>query len=324
MLKDVDSELRRNTHMWHVIGIPMRSGKIYWKCFDGERWDSEEGVKVQFRFISTDPPYRRRIIRDIENSIVNNCVQWLVVRHDGWDIYAEGLKEAFPELRPLSWLKGKTRLTPEIEAEEEMVFNHGRYEGLVACYLTPTGFRFNFEDISQSLWVLECEQVFRQGTAFRLAGVGLVTCCHVLGPQTKAFKAANFLKKYPVEVIARSEDLDLAVLRVDIAPDKELEARTAPELELWEEITIAGFPNYRFGDTPHIVPGRVIGFRTVSGIRRVMVNSPIIAGGSGGPAIDDNNLVVGVAVTGADRMEESNDTENHGIIPIGTLSQILP
>ena len=41
---------------------------------------------------------------------------------------------------------------------------------------------------------------------------------------------------------------------------------------------------------------------------------------NGGPVITAGNKVIGVAVTGAERMEESQETENHGIIPIDALA----
>ena len=308
--------------MWHVIGVPMRSGKIHWKCFDNGRWDDEEGVKIQFRFISEETPQRRQVVREVERRVAENDVPWLVVGRDGWSVYADRLKESFPELRLLAWLKGKARLTPEPEYDEVDVLGLRRHEGVIACYLTPEALRFSLEAIYQSMWVLECDETCRQGTAFALAGVGLVTCHHVLGPGTVAFKASNVLRKYPVEVVAEEEALDLAIVRIDAPAGAELDARTAPELELWEEIAVAGFPNYRVGDTGNVVPGRVVGFRPVAGVRRAMVSAPIVAGMSGGPALDGDNLVVGVVVTGAELMEESGQTEKHGIIPVGALTHL--
>jgi hypothetical protein len=47
----------------------------------------------------------------------------------------------------------------------------------------------DYNAISAALWVLECETSCKQGTAFALEDVGLVSCEHVLGPDTRAFKA---------------------------------------------------------------------------------------------------------------------------------------
>lgn len=90
-----------------------------------------------------------------------------------------------------------------------------------------------------------------------------------------------------------------------------------------EDVAVAGFPNYRLGDSGSIVPGRVVGFRPVSAIRRALLSCPIVFGMSGGPVLDGDNKVVGVAVTGAPTMEESTKTENHGVIPITALQYLL-
>ncbi|MFC2169664.1 serine protease [Acidobacteriota bacterium] len=183
----------------------------------------------------------------------------------------------------------------------------------------PSPPQFNIENIARALFVLECNDTSRQGTAFSLAGVGLITCAHVLGPKTCVFKAEDYNHKYPVEVIASNDDIDIAILKTDLDQDVRLEGGSADELKHFNHTTVAGFPNYRWGDTVIVTPGLVIGFRTVHAIRRILTNAPIIAGMSGGPAIDKDNRVIGIAVTGADNMRSAQATEDHGIIPIDAL-----
>ena len=66
----------------------------------------------------------------------------------------------------------------------------------------------------------------------------------------------------------------------------------------------------------------ISGFRSYSGLRHILVNSPLIAGNSGGPAFDKNSKVIGIAVTGADKMSTAHETEKHGLIPIEALNYI--
>lgn len=186
----------------------------------------------------------------------------------------------------------------------------------------PTPPKVDIGKVADALWVLECEKSIRQGTAFSLRGVGLVTCAHVLGPNTKAFRPLSPAQKLDVEVVSTHDTIDLAILRV-ARSGGDLVRESADDLKIMEHITVCGFPNYRIGDTGTYVPGMVVGFRTVSSIRRVLTNAPIISGVSGAPVMNAAGAVVGVAATGADRMEAASDTEHHSVIPIDALN-ILP
>jgi S1-C subfamily serine protease len=183
----------------------------------------------------------------------------------------------------------------------------------------PQAPRFDLDVLRRACWVLECERSNRQGTAFSLEGVGLVTCHHVLGPETMAFRADSPGDRFPVEIIAENEDIDIAVLRGAPAVAGTLEQGSADCLSIMDHVAVIGYPNYRLGDSGIIVPGLVVGFRPVSGIRRILTNAPIVAGTSGGPVLGADNRVLGLAVTGADQMENASTTENHGIIPIDAL-----
>jgi len=182
--------------------------------------------------------------------------------------------------------------------------------------------QFNLETIRGACWVLECEESIKQGTAFYLKEAGLISCQHVLGPRTVAFHPDNISNKYPVTVIAQNETIDVAILSIEQELRSGLSAGIADNLKVMDHVVVAGFPNYRYGDTGVILPGLIVGFRMVSGIRRILTNAPIIAGNSGGPVIGGNNHVIGIAVTGAEMMDKAQQTENHGIIPIDAMKYI--
>ncbi|MBK9002190.1 MAG: trypsin-like peptidase domain-containing protein [Myxococcales bacterium] len=186
----------------------------------------------------------------------------------------------------------------------------------------PKPVPYDLANVTPSLWVLECEETSTQGTAFALEGSGLVTCEHVVGTATKAFQASAPTKRYPVEVVCRHSVVDLAVLRINTPITQALTRGYPAEARQLDPLAVFGFPNYRLGDSGTVVVGSVAGFRTISGIRRILTNAPIISGNSGGPVLDGVGRVIGVAVTGAERMERAQDTENHGVIPIDALDLI--
>ena len=182
-----------------------------------------------------------------------------------------------------------------------------------------------------ALWVLECEEHAVQGTAFSMVDGRIVTCQHVVcehvsgdrSPCTAmmAFRTTDAQKRYPVRVVHSNRDVDLALIDLGTTSDGGLAPNTG-ELQQTDRLWVAGFPNYRLGDSGSLSPGVITAFRTVSAIRRVLTDALIIAGNSGGPGITRDGRVIGVAVTGADCSEASRTTENYGLIPIDALRHL--
>jgi hypothetical protein len=180
------------------------------------------------------------------------------------------------------------------------------------------------ERITDALWVLECEETCTQGTAFFLKDVGLITCEHVVHPQTKAFKANEPAKKFPIRVRFSEPTVDLAICDFDCSDPKTLAPSVGPRQKQGDPIILAGFPDFQFGDTPHIAPGVVVQARTKSAIERLVIDTPIVKGNSGGPVLNPDGAVVGVAVTGTDRADNVRETADYGVIPIVALKHLDP
>lgn len=176
----------------------------------------------------------------------------------------------------------------------------------------------------RALWILESppsdDDTITQGTAFALAGVGLVTCAHVLVPGMTAYQATDFRKR-EYRTLARDDVVDLAVLEVEGAIPYALEAAQQPA-RTGDPIAIFGFPNYRLGDTGVVHTGRVSGRRPVSGIQRFLLSAAVVRGMSGGPVLNARGRVVGVAVTGADRLDQARETEDQSAIPLEALVRL--
>lgn len=181
-----------------------------------------------------------------------------------------------------------------------------------------------------SVFLVESEDednlVFKQGTAFMVSRGLLVTCAHVLGPKNSVScpDFPGMMLDSPV-VVYRDDERDLAILRVhdrDWYQCLEIDATT--EIQHLDDVFVLGYPRYHLGDTIQIRPGKVSGFRVWHGQRRFMTTgAPIVAGNSGGPVTNQRGAVIGVAVTGSDREETADDTSEHGVIMIESLTVVL-
>ena len=184
--------------------------------------------------------------------------------------------------------------------------------------------------IRRTLWVLETAvdtndgAVIVHGTAFALAGVGLVTCSHANYPGTEAFRPEEPNMRFQTTLIAEDPTVDLAIITIPSNQEAELLTGDVSSVNVADPAFVYGFPNYSRGDTGLRHAGTVTGFRTRSGIRRILVDAHIIKGNSSGPVLDGANRVIGVAVTGADNERDAPDTENHGVIPIDALKFLRP
>ena len=155
-----------------------------------------------------------------------------------------------------------------------------------------------------------------------LDGIGLITCQHVIEEDTHAFKTDVPLEKYPVKVISKNKDIDLAILKIEGVTPQGLKSGDSTNLSRGDKITIAGFPNYWPGDTAYIAEGKITAFRNVSTIRRILISANIVAGNSGGPVLNESNEVIGIAVTGTKDFQSARTTEKHGVIPVDALKNL--
>lgn len=187
----------------------------------------------------------------------------------------------------------------------------------------PTPPQLSLAVVQKAMWVLECEETITQGTAFNLTGYGVVTNEHVVDGTThlKAFQPNDVTRSYPVRVVKKNAVLDLAIIDIEGAPlSTALEPSINYEANQMDHVAVCGFPNYRRGDSGILSPGMIVGTRMRSGVRRLLTNAGIVGGMSGGPAIGNDNRVIGICVTGADFMQEGRDTEDQSIIPVDALN----
>jgi S1-C subfamily serine protease len=194
--------------------------------------------------------------------------------------------------------------------------------------LNPELFRrvFDKEDnLNQSIWILESESSMTQGTGFFVKDVGLITCAHVLGPDTVAFHASQPLTKFRVKVVIQDEHLDIAVVRLDISPRAGLQIGDPTVITHNSRILVAGYPNYGDGDPLYKSWGAVTTKKKRHGVLYLIPSAPIAAGNSGGPVIDEQYRVIGIAARGVKNLADASEYADDlfGIISIRHLSDML-
>lgn len=174
------------------------------------------------------------------------------------------------------------------------------------------------ERIRKSLCVLECSE--NQGTGFALKGFGLITCEHVITGKAECFRNVSPFLKKPVSILIKDAVLDLAICSVDLPELTELEPAET-QVKEGDTVTVLGFPNFSLGSSGTVVEANVIGWRIRSSVPRILIDTPIVKGTSGGPVLNSEGKVVGVAALGVAGNHEINDIES-GFIPIDQLKRL--
>jgi len=148
-------------------------------------------------------------------------------------------------------------------------------------------------------WIIETDT--NQGTAFFVEKFVLVTCRHCLADKMVIFHPSEPSKKYPVKAKTIDDDRDLAILE---APE-ELTKKVKPlKIAAYEkpkdgaDVILMGYPNHQIWRPIRVEDGKVIRCFPNSGVQFIEVSTKIIEGNSGGPLLDGDMKVVGIAARG--------------------------
>jgi RNA-directed DNA polymerase len=190
-------------------------------------------------------------------------------------------------------------------------FIRGRDDGLFLRFLSryaeldtgatirpiTLGPRASDDVLRQAVWLLEDDDG-NQGTAFATDGYGILTAWHVAIHPVRASRPSLSPKTYEVTVVRKSEDVDLAQIEIKGPVPVTLPMGNADTVKLGDNITLLGYPRYRVGDGVHLDRGRITQSRVYFGVPHFVIGPVIVRGNSGGPILDQQNRIVGVAVKG--------------------------
>lgn len=184
-----------------------------------------------------------------------------------------------------------------------------------------------------------------QGTGFFLKGVGFVTNEHTfkdLFPDAidviQIHLSRYGKKSFNARIKVMSKDRDIAILEVDgyipIGFQYDLVHY------IGQNIKVLGYPHHGHDDSLNVVPGVITQYRShpmpntfnketgTIGVmqQRIVTNARIVQGNSGGPVINMNGQVIGIATKGfraiSESEEDDSSAENH-IVPISEVFSML-
>ncbi len=154
--------------------------------------------------------------------------------------------------------------------------------------------------------------VASQGTAIQLRNGILVTCAHVvLDEKNRVLKEISACKpglsEQAVEVLSFCRDRDIAICRR--AGYEETDSKVELEtnaINIGDSVTLIGYPGYGPGDSHYMVDTSVASLYVKGAANHFEIGTQIREGNSGGPVVDENSRLVGMALSGATKSTGKN------------------
>ncbi|MGV3623242.1 MAG: reverse transcriptase domain-containing protein [Archangium sp.] len=236
-------------------------------------------------------------------------------------------------------IRGPARSIPILENVRGMIAFLGTIRGRGNDTYRALAARYNrFADIKRLLpvqptrldalkacvWVIETDEHpdCVQGTGFWLDGVGLVTNAHVLRDDSFGFSISAPNEHHALRVVAKDEVRDLAILTTDRPPEIKLKRGDPTRLGHLSPVQVIGFPDYAPGADISIKQTAYAGRRNRGGVQGFTIDSGVTAGNSGGPVLNTNDEVVGIAASGGSDLSQTRAAIEYGVISVVELDAL--
>ena len=162
----------------------------------------------------------------------------------------------------------------------------------------------------------------RQGSAFYVSNVGLFTSYHVT--ETDAFfelynsigQKTNYIISNELNLKSDNKEIDYSLFDIKVTEAIDLNIGDSSSLAIGDSVTIAGFPDYKEGDSITTQTCQIVSISTLFGAPFYKVSGRIIHGASGGVVLNSRCEVVGIIKGGIVTLEEDAGNDNQGFLPI--------
>lgn len=182
-----------------------------------------------------------------------------------------------------------------------------------------------------------------QGTGFFLQGVGFVTNAHVFKDfdvyQCNAIyinRSRYNPKKIGTSILKIDEDRDIAILKVD-GFENNIGFSYDTHYYMGQKLTVLGYPNHGGLDSLYNANGEIVQLRShfmenkynkITGQlgayqERIVISARIVVGNSGGPVVNSENKVVGIATKGFKEISPSSKDDSTGENMIVKIEDVL-
>jgi RNA-directed DNA polymerase len=245
--------------------------------------------------------------------------------------YARPRRRAYPPSLP-NYLGGKLEFLRQVKGSDDPIYVKYALQLERLCRRDTSLIRpvrlqgqpaLEQSNLAEALWIIRGRDKVSgsewTGTGFSVARVGVVTNWHVMSldhdyqgyreyEEFGSLEAGDFeFHARPatggawqeISVVKKSQHHDLAIIAVQTPSVAELEVQRR-DVILGDEILVAGFPNWSEGDKPRLERATVTNLRMRSAVQWFQVSGSIESGNSGGPVLNVQGRVVGVATRGKD------------------------
>ena len=261
---------------------------------------------------------KRRFVRQVR-AMLHSVEKWGFDRaqHDFLAKYDRKQRKRVPDFRKV--LRGKIEFVGSVRRRDDLIYLNlmSRYLKLVPDAKMSTvvvAAEASTQVLQKALWLLDGEA---QGTGFAVDSLGILTAAHVLTPTTTAALPVDGIKPVVIKEIRKDDHVDVARIVADVQAIVQLKLGTAVNLKIGDAIRVIGFPRYRAGDSVNVQHGRITGFSVWHAVPHYIVDCAIVHGNSGGPILNAQNEVIGIAVKGQEIPKKfKSDDELSRFVPI--------